>query len=141
MLTTAARKLRAACDVCHNTKMKCSSGLPCSGCASAGCGCYYSYSNRLGRPRGVRNKTTSRNPVDRTLESGDYISIPPSESWMDIDNLKYSEPVNGDGPLDVPWDLNNQSVLDLSKELGLSCDTNWDLSPTATARYQASPVG
>ncbi len=60
---------------------------------------------------------------------------------MYIDNLKYGKLVNGDGSLDVPWNVSNQSMLDLSKELGISCNTNWDTSLTRTTWYQTSQVG
>lgn len=36
--------------------MKCSGGKPCSGCARSGQPCIYSEPNRLGRPKGSKNK-------------------------------------------------------------------------------------
>ncbi|KAK4694500.1 C6 transcription factor GliZ, partial [Lecanoromycetidae sp. Uapishka_2] len=55
---SAGKKLRTACDVCHQSKMKCSGGKPCSGCRDAGYDCSYSFSNRSGRPKGTKNKRT-----------------------------------------------------------------------------------
>lgn len=52
------KKLRTACDICHQAKMKCSGGNPCSGCGDSGYECFYSSSNRIGRPKGTRNKRT-----------------------------------------------------------------------------------
>ena len=52
------KKLRTACDVCHQAKMKCSGGTPCAGCRDSGYGCSYSVSNRIGRPKGTKNKRT-----------------------------------------------------------------------------------
>lgn len=52
------RKLRQACDVCHSAKMKCSGGKPCAGCRDSGYECLYSVSNRIGRPKGTKNKRT-----------------------------------------------------------------------------------
>ena len=52
------KKLRTACDVCHHAKMKCSGGTPCAGCRDSGYECGYSVSNRIGRPKGTRNKRT-----------------------------------------------------------------------------------
>ncbi len=52
------KKLRTACDVCHQAKMKCSGGTPCAGCRDSGYECCYSVSNRIGRPKGTKNKRT-----------------------------------------------------------------------------------
>ena len=52
------KKLRTACDVCHHAKMKCSGGTPCAGCRDSGYPCSYSVSNRIGRPKGTKNKRT-----------------------------------------------------------------------------------
>jgi len=52
------KKLRTACDICHQAKMKCSGGSPCNGCRDSGYECSYSVSNRIGRPKGTKNKRT-----------------------------------------------------------------------------------
>lgn len=52
------KKLRTACDICHQAKMKCSGGTPCNGCRDSGYECSYSVSNRIGRPKGTKNKRT-----------------------------------------------------------------------------------
>ncbi|KAF3389962.1 C6 finger domain transcription factor gliZ [Talaromyces pinophilus] len=51
-------KLRAACDSCHRTKVKCSGSHPCERCQKMGFHCIYSTSNRIGRPKHTRNKKT-----------------------------------------------------------------------------------
>lgn len=51
-----SRKVRSACDICHALKMKCSGGDPCTGCARSKQPCIYSEPNRLGRPKGSKNK-------------------------------------------------------------------------------------
>jgi Fungal Zn(2)-Cys(6) binuclear cluster domain len=51
-----AKKLRMACNACHHAKSKCGGGNPCSGCIRAGHQCIYSQSNRVGRPKGTKNK-------------------------------------------------------------------------------------
>ena len=38
--------------------MKCSGGTPCAGCRDSGYQCRYSVSNRIGRPKGTKNKRT-----------------------------------------------------------------------------------
>ena len=50
------KKLRSACDRCHQSKMKCSGGMPCTSCFGCGEDCCYSVSNRSGRPKGAKNK-------------------------------------------------------------------------------------
>lgn len=50
------KKLRSACDRCHQAKSKCTGGITCSSCADAGEDCVYSFQNRAGRPKGARNK-------------------------------------------------------------------------------------
>lgn len=51
-------RLRSACDFCHQSKVRCSGGNPCSGCYKLRLRCNYSDSKRTGRPRGVKNKRT-----------------------------------------------------------------------------------
>lgn len=53
------KKLRSACDRCHQSKMKCSGGMPCTGCFNSGEDCCYSVSNRSGRPKGAKNKRSN----------------------------------------------------------------------------------
>ncbi|KAL2056735.1 hypothetical protein ABVK25_003129 [Lepraria finkii] len=73
------KKLRTACDVCHQTKMKCSGGTPCAGCRDSGYQCRYSVSNRIGRPKGTKNKRT----LDRMSrnKSGGSDQGEPEQSW------------------------------------------------------------
>jgi hypothetical protein len=52
------KSLRSACDLCHQTKVKCSGGRPCDECKTLGIECSTSFSNRIGRPKGTRNKKT-----------------------------------------------------------------------------------
>lgn len=54
-----SKKLRTACDICHQAKMKCSGGTPCQGCRGSDHNCVYSVSKRIGRPKGTKNKRTT----------------------------------------------------------------------------------
>lgn len=54
-----SKKLRTACDICHQAKMKCSGGTPCQGCRGSDYTCIYSVSKRIGRPKGTKNKRTA----------------------------------------------------------------------------------
>ena len=58
-------KMRTACDICHHSKVRCFGGNPCEGCQKSGARCKYSQSNRVGRPKGVRNKRTLENDEAR----------------------------------------------------------------------------
>ena len=60
------RKLRSACDLCHQTKVRCSGDTPCQTCENLDMECVYSVSNRVGRPRGIKNKKT----LDRLSKAG-----------------------------------------------------------------------
>lgn len=52
------KKLRSACDSCHQCKVKCSGGSPCFRCTSKGLNCRYGYQNRAGKPKGSKNRKT-----------------------------------------------------------------------------------
>ncbi|KAL9623134.1 MAG: hypothetical protein Q9160_002648, partial [Pyrenula sp. 1 TL-2023] len=52
-------RLRSACDSCHQAKTKCSGGSKCLSCAVSQIPCTYSPGNRLGRPKGSKNKRVS----------------------------------------------------------------------------------
>ncbi|KAI5861142.1 hypothetical protein GGS23DRAFT_577198 [Durotheca rogersii] len=49
-------RLRSACDSCHQSKIRCSGGNPCSTCEWSQTRCTYSPGSRLGRPKGSKNK-------------------------------------------------------------------------------------
>ncbi|KAF2134731.1 hypothetical protein P153DRAFT_392051 [Dothidotthia symphoricarpi CBS 119687] len=51
-------RLRSSCDACHRSKIKCTGGDPCSTCLGSQSRCTYSRGNRLGRPKGSKNKRT-----------------------------------------------------------------------------------
>ena len=63
-----SKKLRTACDICHQAKMKCSGGNPCQGCRSSDHECVYSVSKRIGRPKGTKNKRTTDRASRQQLE-------------------------------------------------------------------------
>ncbi|MCJ1450249.1 hypothetical protein MMC28_000578 [Mycoblastus sanguinarius] len=97
------KKLRTACDICHQAKMKCSGGSPCAGCRDSGYECFYSVSNRIGRPKGTKNKRTldRMNRQQSDNESANHsrkgsisvggqtppaLSLPSQEPTMPFDN-------------------------------------------------------
>ncbi|KAI1407384.1 hypothetical protein F5Y13DRAFT_174970 [Hypoxylon sp. FL1857] len=68
-------RLRSACDSCHKSKIRCSGGNPCLTCLISKGRCAYSLGNRLGRPKGSKNKRAVRNESkskrDETREDKD----------------------------------------------------------------------
>jgi hypothetical protein len=106
-----SRKVRSACDICHALKMKCSGGDPCTGCARSKHSCIYSEPNRLGRPKGSKNKksqqqcNTSKSPsskprAKRRTDSLDTDSSPRAspteqETALGLDGLLSSGDVDG----------------------------------------------
>lgn len=85
-------RLRAACDLCHKSKVKCNGGNPCNGCLKAQSLCNYSFANRFGRPLGVKNKKTRQRAkeavktVEHNKSTGD-IPSPCSNSSRGNDSL------------------------------------------------------
>ncbi|KAI0854800.1 hypothetical protein F4860DRAFT_84228 [Xylaria cubensis] len=74
-----AQRIRTTCDSCYKAKMKCSRGNPCETCARLGHKCFYSPSNRLGRPpKGQAKKGKVGTAVDATAQSSQL----PGESTM-----------------------------------------------------------
>jgi len=109
------KRLRTACDICHQAKLRCSKGNPCSGCGDSGYKCSYSISNRIGRPKGTRNKRTlermSRNLSDNELEqasnkapdTGVRVQEPATQhGFMDIGESTNMATIPMDNPLFDP---------------------------------------
>ena len=96
------KKLRTACDVCHQNKTKCSGQKPCVGCLQAGIHCFYSVSNRIGRPKGARNKKT----LDRASHHQSGITVPKNYKQRDT-------PLQGQPPATFQWpeEIMNGSML------------------------------
>ncbi|KAK1146870.1 hypothetical protein N8T08_002194 [Aspergillus melleus] len=104
---TPHKKVRSACDACHGLKMKCSGGEPCTGCGRSGQTCIYSEPNRLGRPKGSKNKKISspdKSKSDRnrtnTIEtatavgtrSGETVTAMSSEQHISLADGTFSPP-------------------------------------------------
>ena len=84
------QKLRASCDGCYISKVKCSKETPaCSRCAAHGIPCKYSPSQRMGKPRRLQSNAvepdfqfpSSRNELDtRSLNNG--LMQAPLSDWL-----------------------------------------------------------
>ncbi|PHH92655.1 hypothetical protein CDD83_6259 [Cordyceps sp. RAO-2017] len=57
-MSKSGGRLRAACDSCHQAKIKCSGTALCTACQASQLRCVYSPGKRLGRPKGSKNKKT-----------------------------------------------------------------------------------
>lgn len=79
----ASRRLRSACDNCHRMKIRCYGNNPCENCMSTSNLCVYSYTFKLGRPQGAKNKqqarteknnrSTSSQPIEDVLKDGNFL--------------------------------------------------------------------
>lgn len=85
-------RLRASCDGCYMSKVRCTKEIPgCSRCLNHGVLCKYSPSQRIGKPRRLREAHQARNrhkdPVTSTAGSSkspspyDVTVPPPLYSW------------------------------------------------------------
>ena len=61
-------RVRSACDACHKMKVRCTGEVPCETCLNSGNLCLYSFSGRLGRPKGTRDNNKRRANDGRTYQ-------------------------------------------------------------------------
>lgn len=61
-------RIRSACDACHKMKVRCTGEVPCETCLTSGNLCLYSFSGRLGRPKGTRNDNKRKANDGRTSQ-------------------------------------------------------------------------
>lgn len=61
-------RVRSACDACHKMKVRCTGEVPCETCLNSGNLCLYSFSGRLGRPKGTLNNNKRRANDGRTSQ-------------------------------------------------------------------------
>ncbi|KAH6617169.1 hypothetical protein F5144DRAFT_385127 [Chaetomium tenue] len=107
-----AGRLRSACDTCHQCKIKCSGGTPCVPCHVSQSNCVYSVTNRLGRPKGSKNKRT-------LLQQGKGSN---GEATAERGPGHGSGPVNDDARQQtLPWNDDQQQLLDFVSDH--ACDT------------------
>ncbi|PYH92914.1 hypothetical protein BO71DRAFT_431456 [Aspergillus ellipticus CBS 707.79] len=85
---SSSRRLRLAYDACHSAKIRCSGGGPCTNHLE----CRYSFTAKLGKPKGSRNKKTLTKPNARACtgrSSGSLARLepvsPPSHQGMSAD--------------------------------------------------------
>ena len=118
------KRLRSACDRCHQAKMKCSGGMPCTGCFNPEEDCCYSVSNRAGRPKGAKNKRNNEQmgvaqqenllPLSITHSSktsqqlSQHVQQPMTPLTPFIDNMSFSPSSSAIGE---PWRLDTESFL------------------------------
>lgn len=105
--TMQTRKLRSACDICHQGKTRCSGGNPCTGCQNSGAECTYSVSNRLGRPKGTTKYRTQR---QRAVNSSSALSTTRSSSATS-DPYKDPPPLNDSMLVDPPSEITQDALF------------------------------
>lgn len=149
----SGKKLRTACDACHQSKMKCSGGTPCSNCRDSRYNCCYSLSNRSGRPKGTKNKRTlertigKRSGPSENTENDESSPVQAQSLMMALNNSVGSNATPGDlapSPSMVATAGENSSTLAVSEPFGSFTDdlNSWydlgELSVTSPFAQQSS---
>lgn len=142
------RRLRSACDNCHLAKIRCTgAGSPCPRCIKDDIPCRYSYTAKLGKPKGSRNKKTLEKLSRIAAPSPSQMNTPSSttnlshtgsiaDSVPSLDHIA-STPQSGsqfgDGyDFPLPSDLFG-SMLELDLPVDIQ---SWNSSPVVTAPEQ-----
>ncbi|CEJ85874.1 hypothetical protein VHEMI03942 [[Torrubiella] hemipterigena] len=118
----AKMPVKSACDVCHNSKVKCSGGNPCAVCAKANLECKYTPAKGMGRPRGVKNKKTRQRLQEAAESRQDRISSTASESSSYSQASTAQEHIQG-----MAFGFNPHGPLE-HESLGLPTTTSNDIS-------------
>ena len=120
--------------------MKCFGGTPCAGCRDSGHQCRYSVSNRIGRPKGTKNKRTLDRMSQNKSGGSDQAELEQSSSSQPQPlTASLNKPAcNSMTPLDMtPLDMTPLDMMPLDKTsidsiLGTSMDGSKSLSGTDT---------
>lgn len=102
------RKLRSACDICHQGKTRCSGGNPCTGCQNSGAECTYSVSNRLGRPKGTTKYRAQR---QRAVNTSSALSGITRSGSATCEPYKDPSPLNNSIIVDPPSEIAHDAFL------------------------------
>lgn len=110
------RRLRASCDACYLSKVKCGKETPtCARCLNHAQVCTYSPSQRVGKPRRLREEHQSRNNITHdsnttkassSRSASDASVHPPPYSWnvnFDPSVTSSASRVNLDGDMSMLW--------------------------------------
>lgn len=160
---TDSRRLRASCDGCYLSKVKCTKETPtCTRCLNHGVVCKYSPSQRVGKPRRLRENqqvhhgstTNSTTPdigatnTSNSQSTSDASVLPPPYSWnINFDpsitagtsafNLEDEISMMWPGSLSVTDSENGGFVDDSSRDSNLSSPSN--SLPTPASDYPDTP--
>lgn len=143
---TDSRRLRASCDGCYLSKIKCTKETPtCTRCSNHGVVCKYSPSQRVGKPRRLReNQPVHDGSTSQDIDVGATISsnsrstgdasVPPYSWNINFDpsittgtsgsNLEDEISLMWPGSLSVTDSMNGGFVDDLRHDSKLSCRSN-----------------
>ncbi|KAI1390568.1 uncharacterized protein F4822DRAFT_426415 [Hypoxylon trugodes] len=123
-LKTSGR-LRSACDSCHQAKIRCSGGNPCLTCLVSRGQCSYSPGNRLGRPKGSKNKRAvikeNKNKREETQEGKNNNG---ANSRRGSDLVRKQEPQQNQQSDPMPVDFNIEQGFDTSLLHDLGSDSS-----------------
>ncbi|OJJ42726.1 hypothetical protein ASPZODRAFT_147127 [Penicilliopsis zonata CBS 506.65] len=109
------KKLRSACDSCHQCKVKCSGGSPCFRCTSRGLCCRYGFQNRAGKPKGSKNRKTLER--EHRLRLGWLHSLDSSTINLSGQTSLSNPCTDFSSPLDLdPWTMEMDLALQTPPE-------------------------
>ena len=142
---SVSKKYKAACDQCHNSKVKCpGGGPPCKRCTDTGHKCYYSLAARIGKPPGSKNRKTlerlHREKTNSLETSSQDLGSNGSVNQISDNENSIWDPVlatgsdhrNGDNPqssFSIPDMQSEQPISSLIDCLGL-LDTSQSSNPS-----------
>ncbi|KAL6719036.1 hypothetical protein ACLMJK_003271 [Lecanora helva] len=121
-------RMRSACDACHKMKVRCSGEVPCETCLNSGNLCLYSYTGRLGRPKGTRNQKGRANTERAVLQS-------PTESGKDIARAERSSPPRSARPANSRPQSAQVQQTPRSQEFAMMEDVATSAPPVGTSEY------
>jgi hypothetical protein len=107
-----AKRLRSACDSCHRAKMRCSGGVPCASCSDSKQQCRYSVPNRIGRPKGTKNKKTLLHQPTQLQAWRSQISTETEPQQITTDTPIAATPVDGSQRAQPTFASNGLSSFD-----------------------------
>lgn len=117
--TIHTRRLRSACDVCHQAKTRCSGGEPCTACRNSGYDCVYSVSQRLGRPKGTTKHNAHR---QRAANTSSAASATGTAATCFTNSALYKTI----SPFDAEMSIDPSAVINPESLLGPSPKSFWD---------------
>jgi hypothetical protein len=132
--TNSPKKLRSACNACHEVKLKCLGGQPCSRCRDKQIECVYRHAARIGKPKGSRNKKTLERLKQAQAQAGseqaELNTSEVSDTIQVAETRAYCNSTRPCAPSVLAIDLETESPEDGVEELDENNNDEGTDSPT-----------